>query len=113
MDLIPSPDRARDLIATFTLFMIVTVVTLMLTKRWAQVWSITKKDFSNRRNLVLLIFCLALSAWGLGSKHSPALRQAAFAGLIALSIAWYSHVDMVFSSFLYTFLLTFYFSPAR
>lgn len=110
MDLIPSPDRARDLIATFTLFIVVTVLTLMLTKRWAQVWEITRKDFSNRRNLILLLFCLAIAAWGLGSKHSPALRQASFAGLIALSIAWYAHVDLVFSSFLFTFLLTLNFS---
>ena len=112
MDLTPGKSRAKDLIVVFGLFGLVTAATAGLMGRWEDVCARTRRDLANPMHVVLLAAALALIVWGLGPNRSRALRRATFAAMLALTIAWYAHVDLLFGSFALTFLLTLYFYKA-
>lgn len=70
------------------------------------------KDIQNRKFVLtgigILIFIGIIYLLPSTIPHQPALREAVRAGIIALAIAYFGHIDTVYVAFAFVFILTFY-----
>lgn len=68
---------------------------------------VMEKDFRDPKFWIYTILVLLFCTWGF-SHPDGNIRNATFHAAIALFIAYFAHLDMIFSAFVFIWILTYY-----